>query len=62
MSDVIAVLPVNEDKIIPAQNVTSESVILWNVLTYYMRDAEDLEEYLDKILPELAHFCAYVDG
>lgn len=58
----MAILPVNEDKVIPIQSVTSESVLLWNVMTYYMGDSEDMEEYLEKILPELTHLCSYVEG
>lgn len=52
----------NENKIIPVQNLTSENTIFWNVLTSNLKDSDDMEDYLDQILPELTPLCSYIEG
>lgn len=62
MSDIIGILPINDEKLIPVQNLTSESVTVWNATTAYMRQSSDCGEYLEQILPELKHFCSHIQG
>ncbi|XP_019880446.2 condensin complex subunit 3 isoform X2 [Aethina tumida] len=64
IDDIIKSLPIDENKLIPLQNLTSDSVLYWCILVNFLRKltSDDGEEYLERILPEFTPFCNYIDS
>lgn len=60
IKELTAELSVDTRKLIPVENLSSQSAILWSYLVQYMRETDDMEEYLDEIIPELTYFCTYL--
>ncbi|KAL4231186.1 hypothetical protein ACF0H5_008768 [Mactra antiquata] len=57
----------NEQLLIPEENLNSESALYWQVVCKYIHDmGTDGFEYMDKVMPTVVDFCAfmqkYVDG
>lgn len=56
----------NEDKVIPVDELSPENVLYWRVLTEYLEahpeiaDDRPIDEPLPEILPELSTFCNYI--
>ncbi|CAG9817626.1 unnamed protein product [Phaedon cochleariae] len=51
-----------ENKLIPLKNLSSETSALWNISVAYLRQHEELEEYLEKMIPELTSFSNYIES
>ncbi|KAG5897975.1 hypothetical protein JTB14_013549 [Gonioctena quinquepunctata] len=62
LDSVINNLFLDEKKLIPVETLCSEAVNLWNITISYMRNNEELDEYLDELIPELTSFCTYIDS
>ncbi|XP_066258373.1 condensin complex subunit 3-like isoform X2 [Euwallacea similis] len=52
-------LNLDDSKLIPQDNIRSENVFYWNILVKFLCHEED---YLDRIIPELAVFCDYINS
>ncbi|XP_030761166.1 condensin complex subunit 3 isoform X2 [Sitophilus oryzae] len=61
INNLIGVLPLNDKKLLPVEKVECELVHYWDVLTNYLRKVDDLEEFLEDIIPELTAFCNYIE-
>ncbi|KAG5878423.1 hypothetical protein JTB14_002506 [Gonioctena quinquepunctata] len=62
LRSVINNLFLDGNKLIPVETLCSEAVNLWNITVSYMRNNEELDEYLDQLIPELSSFCTYIDS
>ncbi|GLV34023.1 Chromosome associated protein G [Carabus blaptoides fortunei] len=49
-----------EDKLMPMEQLTWEVALYWNSLVRHIR-SKNLDEYLDKIIPETILFCKYIE-
>ncbi|XP_050308524.1 condensin complex subunit 3 isoform X2 [Anthonomus grandis grandis] len=61
ITELIRALSLNENKLIPEDDVRSELVLYWNMLVKHLRKSDKMEEYLGEVLPELTPFCHYID-
>ncbi|XP_056629593.1 condensin complex subunit 3-like isoform X2 [Diorhabda sublineata] len=57
-----SILPLDKNKLIPFNKLTSEAVAVWNNLTLYLRDNDNMEDYLEDLLPDLTPFCHYIES
>jgi hypothetical protein len=54
-------IPHQKDKIIPHDKLTSENALYWRCLAQHLHaEGGDMEEELDKIIPNLTPFCHYI--
>uniref|UniRef100_A0AAR5PJ95 Nuclear condensin complex subunit 3 C-terminal domain-containing protein n=1 Tax=Dendroctonus ponderosae TaxID=77166 RepID=A0AAR5PJ95_DENPD len=60
INDLIDALPLDDTKVIPEDLIQNELIHYWNIVVKYLRQSEDLEEYLDKVIPDLTIFCNYI--
>ncbi|CAH1133406.1 unnamed protein product [Ceutorhynchus assimilis] len=60
LNKIIEILPLDEDKLIPESSLQTEVVLYWNIVLKYLRQSEDLEEYIEQLIPELIIFCGYI--
>ncbi|KAJ8975351.1 hypothetical protein NQ317_000279 [Molorchus minor] len=58
--EIIEYLPVDENRLVPMNKLSSEVITYWSIITNFLRNSEDADEYLDNILPELTPFCNYI--
>jgi len=50
-----------EDKMIPLEKLTSENALYWRCLVQYLHaEGAEMEEEMDKIIPNLTPFCQYI--
>ncbi|XP_023312044.1 condensin complex subunit 3 isoform X1 [Anoplophora glabripennis] len=61
IKNIIDVLPIHNEKLVPLNNLTSEVVAYWCIVTRFLRNCPETEDYLDSILPELTPFCCYIE-
>lgn len=62
LTEIIDDLSLSNDKLIPAEELTVESVILWSNLVKHVQELQESEEdYLELILPELFPFTIYLE-
>lgn len=57
--DTLQAVPVDENAKIPYDQLNWDTVLLWTVLTQYLRQNQ-FDDVLDKILPDLVNFCDYI--
>jgi condensin complex subunit 3 len=56
-----SLVTLQKDKIIPLDKLTSENALYWQCLAQHLHaKGEELEEELDKIIPNLTPFCQYI--
>ncbi|GFG28408.1 hypothetical protein Cfor_11336 [Coptotermes formosanus] len=54
-------VPHQKDKMIPLEKLTSENALYWRCLAQYLHaEGAEVEEELDKIIPNLTPFCQYI--
>jgi condensin complex subunit 3 len=54
-------IPHQKDKIIPLDKLTPENALYWRCLAQHLHaGGGDMEEELDKIIPDLTPFCQYI--
>lgn len=61
MTTIIEYLPINEDKVIPFENLNYETALYWCIIVDYLRKLDSSEDYLDNVIPELLPFCVYME-
>ncbi|XP_031353085.1 uncharacterized protein LOC116178001 isoform X4 [Photinus pyralis] len=54
-------LPIDENKLIPIERLSSETALFWCILAGFLRESDDNEEHLSEIMPELTHFCTFIE-
>lgn len=52
----------NENRLIPYDNLNWETSNYWRILVQHIKSNLNLEDRLEEILPELVHFCSYIEG
>lgn len=52
---------VGENKVIPYENLNWETASYWTLLVKHIKQL-DMEDQIEHILPELVHFCSYIEG
>jgi hypothetical protein len=56
-----SLVPHQKDKMIPLEKLTSENALYWRCLAQYLHaEGAEMEEELDKIIPNLTPFCQYI--
>jgi condensin complex subunit 3 len=56
-----SLVPHQKDKMIPLEKLTSENALYWRCLVHYLHaEGAEMEEELDKIIPNLTPFCQYI--
>ncbi|XP_044749258.1 condensin complex subunit 3-like isoform X2 [Coccinella septempunctata] len=58
----IRMVGINENKLIPYENLNWETSNYWRILVQYIKNTLNLEDKIEDILPELVHFCKYIEG
>ncbi|XP_063923186.1 condensin complex subunit 3-like isoform X2 [Zophobas morio] len=61
IDDLIKALPINEEKLINVEHLTNNVTLFWNILTNLLRESDEMDRYLNEILPEMTPFCHYLD-
>lgn len=61
IEDTIKSVPINQEKLISKKDLSLEAVVLWNLTVTYLHKSEDLDEYLEQLVPELTPFCNYIE-
>ncbi|KAK5640968.1 hypothetical protein RI129_009515 [Pyrocoelia pectoralis] len=54
-------LPIDENKLIPIEKLSNETALFWSIMAGLLRESDDKQEHLDEIIPELTHFCTYIE-
>ncbi|CAH1100124.1 unnamed protein product [Psylliodes chrysocephalus] len=62
IKDIISILPLTEEKVIPPDKLTSEAAALWNLIVCYLRGTDINEDYLEQIIPDLTPFSNYINS
>lgn len=60
LATIIKAIPVDENTFIPFEELNWETVSLWRILTDYLKERNEFDDVLDKILPDLVDFCEYI--
>ncbi|KAK6638424.1 hypothetical protein RUM44_008853 [Polyplax serrata] len=61
VEEIVKQLPIDEDKLIPVEKMTPETVLLWRCLAhYFLNEAKD--EELEMITPSLTILCEHIRG
>lgn len=54
-------IPLNEDKLIPENQIQSEQAVYWNTLYHYLHENEVTDDLIASLVPELKIFCDYIE-
>lgn len=58
--ELLSNLPLDHEKCIPFEELSFEVVSFWNILTDRVRNFENGDEYLERIVPDLLDMCTYI--
>lgn len=61
LSELTEVLPLNENKLIPIDLLGWETVSYWRFYIEFLNQSEQYEIELNRVIPELVHFCRYIE-
>lgn len=53
-------LPLDDDKVIPVEKLSTELALFWSILVNFFRKSDN-DEYLVKVIPEMTPFCGYIE-
>lgn len=60
LKDLMEILPLGPDRVITFVGKNWEQIVYWRSLVTYLKSDKTLEEYVDRIMPDLTIFCAYI--
>ncbi|KAF5285559.1 hypothetical protein FQR65_LT13193 [Abscondita terminalis] len=61
LNDFIEFLPLDDNKVIPVDKLTTELVLFWSILVDFVRKVDTNDEYLPQVIPEMTPFCNYIE-
>ncbi|CAH0547544.1 unnamed protein product [Brassicogethes aeneus] len=60
LSELTKVLPLNNDKLIPLEQLDWETINYWRIYVQFLNSREEFEVELGLVLPELVYFSKYI--
>lgn len=60
INEILSILPLDDDKVIKYEILSSNAVNFWNLVINYLIQIED-KENLDKVLPDVSQICKIIE-
>ncbi|GLV46020.1 Chromosome associated protein G [Carabus blaptoides fortunei] len=60
LADLMETLPLGPNRVITFVGKNWEQIIYWRCLIAYIKSEKTLEEFVDRIMPDLSIFCVYI--